>query len=64
MALISDLGMRYHPTGTLWADGFSSLTDPDALRLFTSHRIQTTKSGLFAFVAHADIIGCSFAGLG
>ena len=56
------LGMHYYQVGDLWADGFSSLTDTEALRLFTNHCIFAMESGLFSFVAHADILGCSYAG--
>ena len=56
------LGMHYFPQGNQWPSSFAHLGDAESLRLYTKHAIAALESGLFSFVAHADIIGCSYAG--
>lgn len=58
------LGMHYYYHNGAWHGGFEGLDHPAALRAHTDLTIRAIETGLFAFVAHADLMGCSLAQCG
>jgi histidinol-phosphatase (PHP family) len=64
--LLGRLGCRYlvgavHflPLAGSWCSAFGTLDDPRLLRSYVEQCQQTLASGLFAFLAHPDLPGCS-----
>jgi histidinol-phosphatase (PHP family) len=52
-------GCHYTPIGGEWIPSFGGLDSPRRLRAYADYTIRTMASGLFAFVTHPDLIGCS-----
>mgnify|MGYP000072482774 CR=1 FL=1 len=42
-----------------WINSFESLNTASALKAYSTYLAQTMESGLFAFIAHPDLFGCS-----
>ncbi len=50
---------HYTPFGGAWMNSYEGLDRPDRLRAYSDHLCTMMESGLYAFIAHPDIFGCS-----
>jgi len=50
---------HFTPIGGKWLNSFEDLDTPRALQAYADYCRRTMETGLFAFIAHPDIIGCS-----
>ncbi len=54
-------GCHYTPHDGRWIQSFGRLNTPTYLKAYARYTIQVMETGLFAFITHPDIIGCSYA---
>ena len=54
-------GCHYTPHDGRWVPSFGQLITPALLKAYANYTVKTMESGLFAFITHPDIIGCSHA---
>jgi histidinol-phosphatase (PHP family) len=52
-------GCHYTPIDGGWIPSFDGIDTPARLRAYADYAIATMASGLFAFLTHPDLIGCS-----
>jgi histidinol-phosphatase (PHP family) len=52
---------HYTPNGNRWLNSFEDLNTTEALRAYCDYTVLSMATGLFAFIAHPDMIGCSNA---
>jgi len=52
---------HYTPLGGSWINSFEGLNTPVALTAYSRYLTQMMETGLFAFIAHPDLFGCSNA---
>ncbi len=50
---------HYTPLNGNWLNSFAELDTPEALVAYAKYLVQMMETGLFAFIAHPDIFGCS-----
>jgi len=50
---------HYTPLKGEWLNSFEALDTPAALSAYAAYLIEMMETGLFAFIAHPDIFGCS-----
>lgn len=50
---------HYTPLAGTWINSFENLKTASALKAYSTYLAQTMESGLFAFIAHPDLFGCS-----
>lgn len=50
---------HYTPLGGKWLNSFEQLNTPEALVAYGNYLMLSMETGLFAFIAHPDIFGCS-----
>lgn len=53
-------GCHYTPHDGRWIQSFGHLTTAQYLTAYARYTIQVMETGLFAFVTHPDIVGCSY----
>lgn len=54
-------GCHYTPLDGRWIQSFGHLTSAKYLAAYARYTTEVMESGLFAFITHPDIIGCSYA---
>jgi histidinol-phosphatase (PHP family) len=54
-------GCHFTPFKNRWVPSFGQLVSAERLRAYANYTIQTMDSGLFDFITHPDIIGCSWS---
>ena len=52
-------GCHFTPFDGDWVPSFGHITTPRLLKAYADYTVRTMESGLFAFVTHPDLIGCS-----
>ena len=55
------LGCHFFPFQGSWISSHGNLADPRRLVAYTNYLVESMQSGLFAFVAHPDLFGLSYA---
>ena len=50
---------HYTPIDGSWRNSFANMNHPKMLNAYSGHLVQIMETGLYAFIAHPDLFGCS-----